>query len=115
MRWFQNQRGSVTEFALLAPLVLIVAFSALQLLIVSMQRSESYAVADRIAFIAAAINHNAALLESEKFKSQYSYIESVDIFRGENSVQVRLQAAVNTLLPLPKIRYEIVTISVVEP
>lgn len=115
MMFFRNQRGSVTEFAVLVPAVLITAFTVLQLLIINAQRSEGYAIADRISFLAAAVSMQTAAVEASAMKAQHSYIESIQIHRITNNMKVTLTAAANLLLPLPPIKYQVVATSILEP
>ncbi len=115
MMFFRNQRGSVAEFAVLVPAVLITAITVLQLLIINAQRSESYAIADRISFLAAAVSMQTAAVEASAMKAQHSYIESIQIDRITNHMQVTLTAAANLFLPLPPIKYQVVVKSLLEP
>ncbi len=115
MRWVRNQHGSITEFAILVPLVLITTFSVLQLLLLNAQRSESYAIAERIAFLAAVVSVQSAMVEADLMRDQHSYIEQIDITRINTKMQVRLIAAANILLPVPKISYQIISATAIEP
>jgi hypothetical protein len=115
MKWLCNQRGSITEFAILVPLVVITMLTVLQLLLINTQRSESYAIADRIAFLAAAVSVPSALTEVALIKAEYSHIEQIQITRNDTKMQVKLIAEVNTLLPIPRISYQVIAASAIEP
>lgn len=115
MRWLRNQRGSLTEFAILVPLILITMLTVLQLLLINTQRSESYAIADRIAFLAAAVGVPDALAEAALVRDQYSYIEKIEITRNYATMQVKLIAVANILLPIPNISYQVMAATAIEP
>lgn len=115
MKWLRNQRGSITEFAILVPLILITMLTVLQLLLINTQRSESYAIADRIAFLAAAVSVPSAMTEAALMRDKYSYIEQIEITRNDTKMQVKLIAVANILLPIPKINYQVIAATAIEP
>lgn len=115
MRWLRNQRGSLPEFAILVPLILITMLTVLQLLLINTQRSESYAIADRIAFLAAAVSVPDALAEAALVRDQHSYIEKIEITRNDATMQVKLIAVANILLPIPSISYQVMAATAIEP
>ncbi len=116
MKWLANQRGSLLgEFAFLVPLVVIAVMVTMQLMLLLSQRSHNYALADRVAFVAATTGLLAARSEAAKFQSSYSDISSIQISEIGNLVQVSLDSTANLLLPQLRFRYQLKVLLPVEP
>lgn len=115
MRIVRNQRGSITEFATMVPLVILTCFLVLQLLLLIGQRSESHAIADRIAFIAATTDTQTAHQAATNIKKLDSKIIKIEINDLGERIKVTLQSQVNLLIPVTKFQYEIDASVVKEP
>lgn len=115
MRTLRNHRGTLTEFAFLIPLVVTTMLVALQLLLIITQRSETHAIADRIAFLAAAAGVSVALQEAELQQKLIPAISTITVTASGQQLIVTISATLDLIVPITELDYSVTAISRREP
>jgi len=110
-----NQRGSIIEFTLIAPMVISLALVVMQLMFLFTQREQSRAAADRIAFLAATLDKSAAAFEAQRIMTSFPAITDVAITNNPDLVKVEITATAKLFLPIPELTYQIEAEAVKEP
>lgn len=111
-----DTRGSlVTEFAYLVPMLIAVTLAVTQILILLTQRSNYYAVADRIAFIAATTSLAEANYAANQIKLASPNVASIKVSKVGAEVKVTIEVVANLLVPRPEVKYQLTTALPIEP